>query len=158
MDQPPNPPALDPDAVAPRVGSIYPAPFNRLVEGREKRVLGDVLGLTQFGVNLTTLAPGAASAMRHWHRNEDEFIYVLEGELTLVTDDGEQLLVPGTAAGFAAGKPDGHQLVNRSGRVARYLEIGTRAGEDDYTYPDDDIYGEKRADGVRFFTKDGKPY
>lgn len=151
-------PALDPETVEPRIGSIYPEPFKRLAEGREKRALGNPLGLTQFGVNLTTLAPGAASAMRHWHRTEDEFIYILEGEATLVTDEGEQVLGAGMAAGFPAGKEDGHNVVNRSDAPVRYLEFGTRADEDDYTYPDDDICGEKRADGIRFFKKDGRPY
>ena len=114
-------PWLDPASVKPRLGSIYPSPFGEKLAGREKRALGDPLGLSQFGVNLVTLAHGSWSSQRHWHTNEDEFIYVLEGEVTLVTDGGETLLGPGMAAGFPAGKPDGHHLINRSGRPARYL-------------------------------------
>ena len=105
--------SLDPKSVTPRRGSIYPAPFGEPLAGREKRALGDPLQLTQFGVNLVTLAPGAWSSQRHWHANEDEFIYVLEGEVTLVTDAGETILGPGMAAGFPAGKADGHHLINR---------------------------------------------
>jgi uncharacterized cupin superfamily protein len=118
---------LDPDSVTPRVGSIYPAPFAEPLKGREKRALGDAAGLSQFGVNLVTLQPGAWSSQRHWHENEDEFIYVLEGEVTLITDAGEQVLKPGLAAGFPAGKTNGHHLVNRSDKPARYFEVGTRA-------------------------------
>jgi uncharacterized cupin superfamily protein len=108
---------LDPMGVPPRRGSIYPASFGDQLAGREKRALGDQLDLTQFGVNLVTLAPGAWSSQRHWHENEDEFIYVLHirtgREVTLVTDDGEKILGPGMAAGFPAGKADGHHLINR---------------------------------------------
>ena len=119
---------LDPVSVTPRVGSTYPAPFGAPLAGREKRALGDALKLTQFGVNLVTLAPGTWSSQRHWHANEDEFIYVLDGEVTLVTDAGEKVLGPGMAAGFPAGKPDGHHLVNRSERPALYLEVGHARG------------------------------
>ena len=118
----------DPVSVTPRVGSTYPAPFGAPLAGREKRALGDTLKLTQFGVNLVTLAPGSWSSQRHWHANEDEFIYVLDGEVTLVTDAGEKVLGPGMAAGFPAGKPDGHHLVNRSERPALYLEVGHARG------------------------------
>ena len=119
---------LDPVSVTPRVGSTYPAPSGAPLAGREKRALGDALKLTQFGVNLVTLAPGTWSSQRHWHANEDEFIYVLDGEVTLVTDAGEKVLGPGMAAGFPAGKPDGHHLVNRSERPALYLEVGHARG------------------------------
>jgi uncharacterized cupin superfamily protein len=106
---------IDPTVVEARTGSAYPEQFKPVSEGREKQALGNLAGLTQFGVNLTRLKPGAASALRHWHVEEDEFIYVLEGEATLITDAGEQVLGPGMAAGFPAGKADGHHLVNKDG-------------------------------------------
>jgi uncharacterized cupin superfamily protein len=149
-----KPPALDPETVALRPGA-YPPPFDKEIVGREKRPLGDALGLKNFGVNLVTLKPGAKSAMRHWHTLQDEFIWVVEGEITLVTDAGEQLLRPGTAAGFCAGSTDGHHLVNRTGRDARYLEVGDRTPGDLPNYPDDD-FGARYVDGKRIFTrKDG---
>src|SRR5436309_12729070 len=105
----------------------YPDPWGAVTEGREKTALGDVAGLTQFGVNLTRLKPGAASALRHWHEAEDEFIYVLEGDITLIEDGGESVLRPGDAAGFKAGVSNGHHLINRSQGDALYLEVCTRA-------------------------------
>src|SRR5438034_739641 len=104
----------------------YPAPFNDPLKGREKQKLGDVIGLSQFGVNLTTLRPGAWSAQRHWHQNEDEFIYVIEGEIVLIEDGGEIVLKPGDAAGWTANSGNGHCLINRTQRDARYMEGGTR--------------------------------
>jgi uncharacterized cupin superfamily protein len=151
-------PWLDPASVKPRLGSIYPSPFGEKVAGREKRALGDPLGLSQFGVNLVTLAPGSWSSQRHWHTNEDEFIYVLEGEVTLVTDGGETLLGPGMAAGFTAGKPDGHHLINRSGRPARYLEVGTRADTEVAQYSDIDMVARKEGGRFVFMHKNGEPY
>lgn len=152
-------PALDPAQVPVATGSNYPQQFRGVVAGRSKRRLGDALGLTIFGVNLTTLGPGAQSALRHWHSAQDEFIYVIEGELTLVTDAGEQLLKPGMCAGFPAGKPDGHHLVNRSGRDAAYLEVGDRTTNDAVAYPDNNIVAPATSDGSRRFTKkDGTPY
>lgn len=148
-------PALDPEALAARTGTSYPAPFRAPVAGRSRRVLGDPLGLTQFGVNLVTLAPGAWSAQRHWHTHEDEFVYVLSGELTLVTEGGEQALGPGQAAGFPAGVADGHHLVNRSAAPATYLEIGTRLADDEAHYPDIDLFC---ARGRVFTRKNGEPY
>lgn len=147
-----TPPAIDPMAIAPRKGSVYPAEFARQVAAREKRAMGDVAGLTQFGVNLVTLAPGAWSSQRHWHTREDEFIYVLEGEITLVTDEGEQVLGPGAAAGFKAGVANGHCLANKSDKPARYLEVGTRDKADECEYPDIDM---RRGliDGERVFTR-----
>ena len=115
-------------------------------------------GSTQFGVNLTRLKPGAASALRHWHEQEDEFIYVLEGELVLVEDDGEMLLKPGDCAGFKAGVANGHQLVNKSQRDAVYLEIGTRAAAERGHYPDVDLVLERDEHGMRFLHKSGEPY
>lgn len=148
----------DPRDVAERRGTIYPAPFNKGYELRAKRSLTGPLGLNQFGVNLTTLDPGGRSAERHWHRAEDECIYVLDGELTLVTDDGETVLGPGMVAGFPAGDANGHHLINRSDRPATYLEIGTRAEIEDAQYPDIDLRAERRGAGFRFLHKDGTPY
>src|SRR6201999_55244 len=119
-------PKIDIAKAVVRTKGVYPGPYRASTEGREKTALGNVAGLTQFGVNLTLLKPGAASALRHWHEQEDEFIYVLEGELTLIEDCGETLLKPGDCAGFKAGTSNGHMLINRSARDAVYLEIGTR--------------------------------
>jgi uncharacterized cupin superfamily protein len=148
----------DPMRLAPRTTSIYPTPFREAFAGRLKRALTSPLGLTQFGVNLTTLQPGARSSLRHWHATEDEFVYVLEGELTLVTMTGEQVLRVSMAAGFPAGDRNGHCLINKSNRQATYLEIGTRAKSDDITYPDDDLRAEKRDGAYVFLHKDGTPY
>ena len=153
-----RPPAFDPVAVPARTGSAYPEPFKSRVSSRRKQRLGDALELKNFGVNLTTLPPGAVSALRHWHTHEDEFIYVVSGELVLVTNDGEQRLSSGMCAGFPAGKPDGHCLVNRSEKDAVYLEVGDRRPEDAVTYPDDDIAGRATPQGRRFTRKDGTPY
>lgn len=148
-------PAIDPmEEVEGQTGTIYPPEFRPVVEGRTKRRLGPVLGLTDFGVNLTELAPGAASALRHWHHREDEFVYVLEGELILVTDAGEQVLKPGQAAGFPKGVADGHHLVNRSNAKAVYLEVGSRAADERADYPDVDLVYQ----GGKFTRKDGTPY
>jgi len=149
---------IEAESVVPRVGSIYPAPFAATLAGREKRALGDALGLTQFGVNLVTLRPGAWSSQRHWHENEDEFVYVLEGEITLVTDAGETLLRPGMAAGFPAGKPDGHHLINRTSEPALYLEVGTRAATEVAHYSDIDLGGRKENGRYTFTRKNGEPH
>jgi uncharacterized cupin superfamily protein len=151
-------PALDPQAVAPRTDSGYPEPFRSRVLPREKRSLGAALGLTKFGVNLTTLPPGKESSMRHWHTHEEEFVFVLEGEVVLRTDDGEQTLVAGTCAGFKAGATDGHQLVNRSSRPAVYLEVGTRDDADAVVYPDVDMMWNPAVHPDRFTHRDGTPY
>jgi uncharacterized cupin superfamily protein len=151
-------PALDPAQVEARIGSAYPEPFKSRVSGRRKQRLGDALGLKNYGVNLTTIPPGAVSALRHWHSHEDEFIYMVSGELILVTQDGEQRLTPGMCAGFPAGRADGHCLVNRTGKDAVYLEVGDRRPEDAVTYPDDDIAGQATPHGRRFTRKNGTPY
>jgi uncharacterized cupin superfamily protein len=153
-------PALDPADVPAVTGSAnYPQQFKAAVAGRAKRRLGDALGLTIFGVNLTTIKPGAQSALRHWHSAQDEFIYLVEGELVLVTDEGEQVLKPGMCAGFPAGKANGHHLVNRTGRDAVYLEVGDRTKNDAVTYPDNNLVGGVAADGSRRFTKkDDSPF
>jgi uncharacterized cupin superfamily protein len=149
---------LDPKSVTPRLGSTYPPPFGDPIAGREKRALGDALELTQFGVNLVTLAPGAWSSQRHWHANEDEFVYVLEGEVRLVTDEGEAILGPGMVAGFPAGNANGHHLINRSDQPALYLEVGTRAPREEAQYSDIDMMVRK-SDGHFVFTrKNGEPY
>lgn len=151
-------PALDPATVAPRTHSTYPEPFRSRVLPREKRALGDALGLTKVGVNLTTLGPGKQSALRHFHTREDELVYVVEGEVTLITDGGEQTLGPGMCAGFPAGVRDGHHLVNRTDAPARYLEISNRDADDSAEYPDDDLAYAKGPDGRPMFTrKDGSP-
>lgn len=151
-------PAIDPAVVEPIAGSNYPAQFKPGVAGRSKQRLGDALGLKNFGVNLTTIRPGAASALRHWHTKEDEFIYMLSGELVLVTDAGEQVLTAGMAAGFPAGKADGHCFVNRSSRDAVYLEVGDRKDEDEARYPDVDLDRRNTPAGRTFCRKDGTPY
>ncbi len=152
-------PALDPAAVPARSSSSYPEVFRARVLPREKRALGDALGLTKIGVNLTTLMPGRQSSLRHRHTHEDELVYVLEGEVVLVTDGGEQVLIAGTCAGFAAGSSDAHHLVNRSDAPARYLEISNRDADDTASYPDDDIAYRKGPGGKPVFVhKDGTPY
>lgn len=148
-------PALDPANVEARTGSIYPAEFQPTVAGRIKRRLGDAVGLTDFGVNLVELPPGAGSALRHWHSAEDEFIYVLSGTLTLVTDGGEQRLTAGTCAGFPKNSGDGHCLRNDGDGPATYLEIGSRNPADRVVYPDVDMELERR---FVFIRKDGTPY
>ena len=151
-------PALDPPDVVPHTGSGYPEPFRSRVLPREKRFLGEALGLTQFGVNLTTLPPGRESSMRHWHTREDEVVYVLEGEVVLRTDIGEQLLRAGQCAGFPAGSGDGHQLVNRSDRPAVYLEVGSRDEADQVYYPDVDMHYGLPGHAGKFTRRDGTPY
>ena len=143
-----------------RTTSNYPLPFSERVRGRRKRPLAAAFGLDQFGVNLTELAPGSVTALRHWHSAEDEFVYVLEGELILITDAGEEELGPGDCVGFKAGVPDGHHLANRSSTRAVILEVGSRRpGEDEVRYPDDDLAVEPDGSGRRrFVTKDGSSY
>jgi len=128
------------------------------VEGRSRKRLGDAAGLTHFGVNLTTLEPGAASALRHWHAAEDEFVYLLSGEVVLCEDGSEVVLGPGDAAGFKAGVGNGHCLVNRSDRNAVYLEVGTRAARETVQYPDVDMRVERDERGRRYLRKSGEPY
>jgi uncharacterized cupin superfamily protein len=136
----------------------YPGPLADPLQGREKCKLGDAIGLTQFGVNIATLPPGVWSSQRHWHANEDEFIYVLEGEIVLVEDGGEVVLKSGDAAGFKANSGNGHCLINRGNRTARYLEVGTRAANDKVTYPDVDMMLERDSSSRRYLHKSGEPY
>ena len=136
----------------------YPAPFDRAVIGRARKRLGNAVGLDQFGVNLTRLKPGAASAQRHWHEKEDEFVYILEGEAVLVENDGKTILKPGDAAGFKANSRNGHQLVNRSNRDAVYLEVGTRSKHERVEYPDVDLMVIRDDRGMRYTHRNGDPY
>jgi len=138
--------------------SIYPEPFASRMIGREKKPLGDLFSLTNFGVNLTRLAPGSLSALRHAHSVQDEFVYVLQGSPLLVTDAGETQLHPGMCAGFKAGTGDGHQLVNRSTEDVVYLEVGDRTAGDSATYPDDDLQAVLVGGNWQFTHKDGTPY
>ena len=141
----------------PRVkGSGYPSPFDAPCAQRVRQRLGDAGGLTDFGVNLMHLPPGSWSSQRHWHSHEDEFVYVLAGELTLVEDDGETLLRAGDCAAFAKGSGNGHHMINRSDAMAIYLEVGSRAPADLTTCSDIDMMS-TNADG-RFVRKNGEPY
>lgn len=138
--------------------SNYPEPFFSRMQGREKRVLGDVFGLRNFGVNLPRLLPGGVSALRHAHAKQDEFVYILEGEPVLVTDEGETPLSPGMCAGFRAGTGNGHMLANRTQADVVYIEIGDRTPGDAASYPDDDIQATLVDGAWRFEHKDGQPY
>ena len=149
---------IDPMTVESRTSTVYPKELAKVVAGRAKRKLTEQLGLTQFGVNLTTLAPGAASSHRHWHVAEDEFCYLLDGELTLVTNTGEQVLKAGVAVAFPANDGNGHQLVNRSAKPATYLEIGTRSQVDRVFYPDVDLDLTTLGGKFTIRHKDGRPY
>ncbi len=138
--------------------SIYPAPFIARTVGREKQPLGNLFGLTNFGVNLTRLAPGAGSALRHAHATQDEFIYVLSGNPVLITDDGETQLSSGMCAGFKAGTGNAHQIVNRSDEDVTFLEVGDRSAGDAVNYPDDDLQATWVDGSWQFTHKDGSPY
>lgn len=151
-------PALDPADVPERRGSLYPEPFRSRMGDRVKRRLGDACGLTRFGVNLVTLGPGGQSALRHWHTLEDEFVYVLEGEVVLVTEGGEQTLHAGMCAGYPGGKQDAHHFVNRSSAPAKYLEVGNRIDGDNAFYPDDDLMWGFDEKGGYAAHKDGSRY
>ena len=160
-DPPPStkPVALIAADVPPRArNSLYPAPFAGRVAGREKRPLGTAFGLAVFGVNLTRLAPGAWSSLRHAHTRQDEFIYVLEGHPTLVTDAGATPLSPGMCAGFRAGSGDAHHLVNASDADVVYLEIGDRTAGDEASYPDEDLIAREANGAWEFLHRDGSPY
>ena len=146
------------DAPPRKTKSVYPEPFASRMAGRLKRPLGDLFGLTNFGVNLTTLAPGGVSALRHAHARQDEFVYILQGHPTLVSDAGRTPLAPGDCAGFKAGSGDAHHLVNATQADVLYLEIGDRAPGDGAVYPDDDLVAESVDGRWRFAHKDGTPY
>ena len=149
-------PKIDVTAAPQKRGSSYPAPFDKPCAERLRRRLGDAGGLSDFGVNLLTLPPGAWSSQRHWHSKEDEFVYVLSGEVTLVSEDGEKVLRAGDCAAFPKGDPNGHHLINKSSAVAMCLEVGTRSKDDFCTYPDIDLQIDSRFD--RFAHRDGTFY
>jgi len=159
MSDSPKPIAIEANAVPPRTKpSNYPEPFFSRMLKREKRQLGDVFGLKNFGVNLTRLMPGGESALLHRHSKQDEFIYILKGEPTLVTESAEVTLSPGMCAGFPAAG-EAHQLVNRTAEDVLYLEVGDRTPGDEGSYPKDDIQAALGPDGKWVFThKDGTPY
>ena len=159
MSNPKRPVAVVAAEVAPRTkASNYPEPFAARMAGRQKRPLGDLFGLTNFGINLTRLAPGAASALRHAHSRQDEFVYVLEGHPTLHTDAGRTPLAPGMCAGFKAGTGDAHRLLNETDAEVVYLEIGDRTPGDEGSYPDDDLVAARVGERWVFARKDGTPY
>lgn len=153
-------PKIDVENVPVLAATGYPKDYARIVDGRSKQRLGDAGGLSQYGVNLTRLAPGAASAHRHWHKNEDEFVYVVSGEATLIEDDCECVLRAGEAAAFPAGAATGHHLVNRSHEDVLFLEVGTRAATEavEYTDPSIDLRAEKDETGWRYLRRDGTPW
>ena len=159
MSKPTYPVALVAEEAPPRTKpSNYPEPFFSRMKGRLKRPLGDLFGLANFGVNLTTLSPGAVSALRHAHSKQDEFVYILRGHPTLVTDEGRTRLSPGMCAGFKAGTGNAHHLVNETTEDVVYLEAGDRTPGDEGSYPDDDLKA-KLVDGRwTFVHKDGRPY
>ena len=146
------------EAPARTTPTIYPEPYAARVAGRQKRPLGDRFGVKNFGVNLTRLAPGAQSALRHAHTKQDEFIYVLQGKPTLVTDEGPTRLAPGMCAGFRAGTGNGHHLVNETGEDVVYLEIGDRIPGDEASYPDEDLHVAMVGGRWHVTHKDGTPY
>lgn len=138
-----------------KTGSIYPEPFAAMMQGRSSLRLGEVGGLTQYGVNLVMLEPGAMSSLRHWHLHEDEFVWVVEGECTLVQDGGETVMRPGDCAAFPAGQPNGHHFLNFTDRVAKFLVVGTKAPTEIATYCDVDLRVEMAGGKARFTYKDG---
>lgn len=152
------PVAIAANQVTPRTSSNYPEPFASRMKGREKRALGDVFALANFGVNLTTLLPGSGSALRHAHSRQDEFIYILQGYPVLITDAGETPLSPGMCAGFKCGTGKAHQLINTTKETVNYLEIGDRSAGDTVVYPDDDLQALLVEGKWQFVHKDGSPY
>jgi uncharacterized cupin superfamily protein len=151
-------PKIDIDKLPAESVTNYPDPFWQPLEGRSRKRLGNAVGLSQFGVNLATLRPGAWSSQRHWHRNEDEFVYVLSGELVLCENHSETVLKAGDAAGWKADGKNGHCLINRTQRDAVYLEVGTRVVNDTVVYSDIDMRLERDKNGARYLHKDGAPY
>ena len=150
-------PKIDIDSAPTRHGTAYPPPFDAPCRARQRWKLGDAVGLTQFGVNLMRLPPGAWTSQRHWHTAEDEFVWVVEGEVVLVEDEGETVLKAGDCAGFKAGVPNGHKIENRSDRDALLLEVGSRRpGQDSADYPHIDMVFPAGAD--RYFHRDGSAY
>jgi uncharacterized cupin superfamily protein len=151
-------PKIDIASIPTDTATRYPKPFDAVVMGRARQRLGNAAGLDQFGVNLCRLAPGAASSQRHWHSQEDEFVYVLDGEVTLIEDGGETILKAGDAAAWKAGAPNGHCLINRSDRDALVLEVGTRAPAENAIYSDIDMQVVREGTTSRYLHKNGEPY
>jgi uncharacterized cupin superfamily protein len=147
---------LDLSSIPVLTGTGYPEAFAEAVNGRSKQALGEAGGLSQFGVNLVELQPGAASSQRHWHTHEDEFVMVVSGELTLITDEGETLMRAGDCAAFPAGRPNGHHLINRGWGIGLFLAVGSRIPEDCAEYPDIDLKYDGRTDS--YLHRDGTPY
>ena len=159
MPNPPQPVAIHAAEAPVRIKpSNYPEPFASRMAGRRKQQLGDLFGLTHFGVNRTTLVPGAVSSLRHAHTKQDEFIYVLQGHPTLHTDEGKTRLAPGMCAGFRHGTGNGHRLINETADEVVYLEMGDRPPGDEGTYPDDDLLAAMVDGKWQFVHKDGSPY
>lgn len=151
-------PVIDQTKCPVKTGSIYPEPYASMMQGRSSLRLGDAGGLTQFGANLVMLEPGALSSLRHWHLNEDEFVWIVEGECTLVQDAGETVMRPGDCAAFPAGSSDGHHFINRSDRPARFLVVGSKAKHEVATYSDVDLMVEMEGGKARFTHKDGTEF
>jgi uncharacterized cupin superfamily protein len=151
-------PALDPASVPDVRGSGYPEPFRSRMGDRVKKRLGEVCGLTQFGVNLVTLGPSGQSALRHWHTLEDEFVFILSGEVTLVSNQGQQILKAGMCAGYPAGERDAHHFINHTDQPVQYLEIGSRIPGDVGFYPDDDLLWIETEEGTVGAHKNGEFY
>ena len=154
-------PVIDPTKVALKTGSIYPEPYASMMKGRSSLRLGEAGGLTQYGVNLVMLEPGAMSSLRHWHHNEDEFVWVVEGECTLVQDDGETVMRPGDSAAFPAGNANGHHFLNRTDKVAKFLVVGSKAPTETAVYSDVDmmVHMTSGLSGKAHFThKDGSDW
>lgn len=151
-------PKIDIAKIPDDIATGYPQQFRNVIEGRSRKRLARAAGLTQFGVNLCTIKPGAQSSQRHWHENEDELVYVLSGEVVLKEDGGETVLKQGEAAAWKAGVANGHTIINRSNRDALVLEVGTRAPSDRGTYSDIDMKFERDDKGSRYMKKSGEPY
>lgn len=151
-------PKIDVSAIPSDTSTGYPPPFDKAVQGRSRKRLARAAGLAQFGVNICTLKPGAASSQRHWHEQEDEFVYVLDGEVVLCEDGGEMVLRAGDAAAWKAGVANGHCLVNRSSRDAVFMEIGTRAANERAHYSDIDMMVAREGTNVRYMRRNGEPY
>ena len=151
-------PKIDIAAIPIDTATGYPPPYNKAVEGRSRKRLARAAGLSQFGVNLCTLEPGAASSQRHWHEHEDELVYVLEGEVVLCEDGGETVLKAGDVAAWKAGVANGHCLVNRSSRDAVFIEVGSRAPSERAHYSEIDMIAMRDAGGFSYTRKNGEPY
>lgn len=153
-------PVIDPARVPLKTGSIYPEPYASMMQGRSSLRLGEAGGLTQFGVNLVMLEPGAMSSLRHWHHKEDEFVWIVEGECTLVQDEGETVMRPGDCAAFPAGSPNGHHFLNRTDKVAKFMVVGTKASSETAVYSDVDLMVHVGPEKGRaeFTYKDGTPF